>query len=134
MSALSILLVFLGCPGDPPVDSGAAYECSAPGDIDFMAFEMAGETCMWMISDCEARPETHYNECFSYVLAASTDAVEGGDCLDWCAARSYAETARQQSCALFDGMSGSEHDELTTGLIAEHFYTCDSPNYAPSGP
>ncbi len=134
MSGIVLVLAFVACPGEP-LDSAVESDCSDPGDIDLIRFEMVSETCMWLISDCEVKDELQWDDCFSDLLyATEAHVADQGDCVDWCAAKSYTEVARQQSCAPLGDLSAAEEYALATDLIAEHFYTCDSPNYEPSGP
>ena len=127
-----ILLLLLGCDRGDASDSNLDTGCESEGDIDRVRYLLAAETCTWPVGTCGAYSMENWVDCrfwLTYQLAAPVDA---GQCIDWCAARTWHQMVVESSCE-----SAPQIDEIPedwpVDLVTQFFYDCESPNYEPSG-
>lgn len=134
-----ILLCFLACP-NVPVDTAPDTGCESEGDIDELRFNMVAETCNWLVFDCGHLEQRNLAACSYHFGEQLSPPVDDGHCVDWCAARTYTQEIRAQDCSLAEPLIEEEFESwpiyLTpvTDPALAHFYECETPNYAPSGP
>lgn len=134
-----ILSLFIACP-NVPQDTGPDTGCENEGDIDDLRFDIVAETCNWLVFDCGHMEQNFLGYCASQFSDGLIPPVEAGDCVDWCGARSYVQRIREQDCSLAEpyvddgSQTWDEYFAPVREPALEHFYTCETPNYEPSGP
>jgi hypothetical protein len=127
------LMLALSCAkGQESADSSLDTGCESEGDIDKVRYLLAAETCTWTVDTCAAYSFENWVDCRLWLTYQLESPVDAGQCIDWCAARTWHQTVVDSSCE-----SAPQIDEIPedwpVDLVTQFFYECESPNYEPSG-
>jgi hypothetical protein len=129
--ALISLLLFLACPNtvqDTAPDTG----CESEGDIDDVRFRLVEETCDWYVLQCGMQDQRFLTQCSKTLGRELGRLVDDEEmCVDWCAARSYHQEVLSWDCS--QAPVPEDEQDYPYEQVTQHFYTCDTPNYEPSG-
>lgn len=127
-----MLLLLLGCNRQATPDSSLDTGCESEGDIDRVRFLLAAETCTWTVGTCGAYSFENWVDCRLWLHHQLDPPVDAGQCIDWCAARTWHQTVVDSTCETAPEIAEIPED-WPVGLVTQFFYECESPNYEPSG-